>query len=50
MYGFHDSFFSYIKVIFIREHIECLLCIGAILDTQDEERNQANTAALKIIK
>lgn len=26
VYGFHGSVFSYIKVIFIQEHTECLLC------------------------
>lgn len=40
VYGFHDSFLVYMKVIFIRGRIECLLCAGAVLVTVDEEIRQ----------
>lgn len=42
VYGFHGSVFSYIKVIFIQEHTECLLCAGAPLGSVDEEIKQAD--------
>lgn len=50
VHGFHDIFFSSVKRIFLQKHPEGLPHAGAVLGTEDEERNWADICAWKVIQ